>query len=110
MFKGNLGEGVNPIVNILLIITGDQGEVYMDPVVDKMSQNNGEEVANVEGGAARLGAFANCPTQQQLIALHSQLMQLHKGINMLCGSFEQDQVNQNQQYMTMKSNVHQMAI
>jgi len=42
----------------------------MDPVVDEISQDNGEEVENVEGGVARLGAFANHPIQQQLMALH----------------------------------------
>jgi len=37
-------------------------------------------------------------------------MQLHEGINMIRGGFEQDCVNQNQQYMTMTSNICWMAI
>ena len=113
-----LDEGINPVAKIPLVITGHEGEVYMDPIVDCCEQGeggNGEAAAGNGGGAnggaaPAVGAFANRPTQQQLMALHSQMMQVREGLNGLRVQLEEDRVARNRQYQTLNSNIRRVAI
>jgi hypothetical protein len=67
----DLAEGINPVKKIPLVITGHQGEVNMDEIPDGMVGNNGL------GGAINAGGgFIDRPVRDQLLALHSQVLDI----------------------------------
>lgn len=107
-----LDDGINPISKIPLVITGDEGEVYMDPIAEDDGAAYGENggANNNGGGGGGEGAFVNCPTRQQLLALHSQMIQLREHINTLRTNLEEDRVTRNRQYNTMNTNIRHMAL
>jgi hypothetical protein len=115
----HLDEGINPISKIPLVITGNEGEVYMDPIVEDDgaadsghgdSNNDGEGGGRHGGGGAGGAAFANRPNRQQLLALHSQMIQLREKMNTLQNTLEEDRVTRNRQYNTMNTNIRRMAL
>lgn len=107
-----LDDGINPISRIPLVITGDEGEVYMDPIAEDDGAAYGENggANNNGGGGGGEGAFVNRPTRQQLLALHSQMIQLREHINTLRTNLEEDRVTRNRQYNTMNTNIRRMAL
>ena len=87
-----LDQGINPIDKIPLVISGHEGEVYMDPVVNVMGNAGGSVEGNGNGAAA--GAFAERPVRQQLMALYSVVMQLCQSVDILRTNIEEDRVTQ----------------
>ena len=78
----------------------------MDPIVDL----NADGGAGGGGGGGGGGAFANRPTREQLMAVHSQLMAVRQGMNELRMSCEQDRATRDRQFRTINSNLRRMAL
>ena len=81
----NLENNMNPVKKIPIVVSGHEGEVYMDEIPDEiihnpeagLNQNQGG--GNLVGGGNNLGgAFIDRPIRQQLLAIHSQLLGLRR--------------------------------
>jgi hypothetical protein len=102
----DLPEGRNPVKKIPLVITGNEGEVYIDEIPDGMVGNNG----NGDGAGNGAGGFIDRPVRQQLLAIHSQLLGLTRADEELRASIQNLQTLCTRQYQTMNSNINRIAI
>jgi hypothetical protein len=102
----DLPEGRNPVKKIPLVITGNEGEVYIDEIPDGMVGNNG----NGDGAGNGAGGFIDRPVRQQLLAIHSQLLGLTRADEELRASIPNLQTLCTRQYQTMNSNINRIAI
>jgi hypothetical protein len=102
----NLPDGTNPVKKIPLVITGNEGEVYIDEIPDGMVGNdaNGRAGNNVGGG------FIDRPVRQQLLAIHSQLLGLTRADEELRGAIQNFQIQSTRQFKTLNSNLNRIAI
>jgi hypothetical protein len=102
--NNDMPEGINPVKKIALVITGNQGEVYMDEIPDGMVGDNG---AGINGG---VGGFIDRPVRDQLLALHSQMLGITRELVELRGSMQNNHSQSTRQYQTLNSNVNRIAI
>jgi hypothetical protein len=102
----DLPEGTNPVKKIPLVITGNEGEVYVDEIPDGFIGNND----NAGGGNNVAGAFIDRPVRQQLLAIHSQLLGLTRADVELRTAIENYQIQSTRQYQTLNSNLRRIAI
>jgi hypothetical protein len=101
----DLAEGINPVKKIRLVITGHEGEVYMDDIPDGIDGNNGE------GGPINAGGgFIDRPVRDQLLALHSQMLGLTRELVEFRGNMQNNHNQSVRQYQTINSNVNRIAI
>ena len=103
----DLPDGSNPVKKLPLVITGNEGEVYIDEIPDGMAGNNGN---NGKGAENNVGGFIDRPIRQQLLAIHSQLLGLTRADEELRGVIQHYQIQSNRQYQTLNSNLNRIAI
>jgi hypothetical protein len=107
--NNHLPEGINPVKKIPLVITGNEGEVYIDEIPDGMVGNNGNGAGN--NGA---GGFIDRPVRDQLLALHSQMLGITRELVEFRGTMQNNHTQSTRQstrqYQTLNSNVNRIAI
>jgi hypothetical protein len=102
----DLPDGTNPVKKIPLVITGSEGEVYVDDIPDGMLvENNGGDGAGNNGTG-----FIDRPVRQQLLAIHSQLLGLTRADEELRGAMQNFQSQGTRQYQTLNSNLNRIAL
>jgi hypothetical protein len=111
--NNGLPEGMNPVKKIPVIINGHEGEVYIDDIpqddVDVGGNNNNNNIAPQNNNAI-VGAFADRPVRTQLLALHSQLMQVRRAQDELRQEIKEIHQQQQRQFNTINSNIRRIAI
>jgi hypothetical protein len=72
LVDNDLAANINPVEKVAFIVTGNEGQVFMDelPGIEEVAPN-----AGVAGTHANIG-FSDRPIRDQLLALHSQYFQL----------------------------------
>ena len=113
--NNQLEEDDNPIAKIPLVITGNEGEVYMDAIPhDENGGGEGDGDGGIGNGGGNHGgqggAFINRPTRQQLLAVHSQILSVRQSLNDLRLAVEQDRTTRDRQFRTLNTNVRRMAL
>jgi hypothetical protein len=101
-----LPEGTNPVKKVPIVITGHEGEVYMDEIPD----SNGDNTHDNNNNNAVGGSFVDRPIREQLLAVHSQLMSLRHSNEELRDSLQQDRIDQTRQYQILNSNLRRIAL
>jgi hypothetical protein len=76
-----LPDGTNPVKKVLIVITGHEGEVYMDEIPDEGGDNNDVAVG---------GGFVDRPIRGHLLAVYSQLMSLRHSDEEMRDALQQD--------------------
>lgn len=113
--NNGLPAGTNPVNKIPVIVNGHEGEVYMDDIpqddvgVGENNNNNNNNIG-VQNNNAIFGPFADRPVRTQLLALHSQLMQVRRGQDELRQEIKEIQQQQQRQLATMNSNIRRIAM
>ena len=109
-----LPDGTNPVNRVPIVITGHDGEVHCDEIVDV--EAGGEAGVNgaaglVQGDAARRvqGAFVDRPLRDQLLAVHSQLMTQRQSQQSLRNMLEQLRIENQRQYQVLLSNLRRIV-
>ena len=98
-----LPEHENPVKKVLLVVTGDEGEVYLD----EMRGNLGGDDGTDGGGNALL---MQASQQDQLLALYSQVSSLWHALEDLKVLKEQHCMEARWEYQMLQSNICQIAI
>ena len=103
-------QGTNPVSKIPIVVTGSDGEVYMDEIpIDKdgnIPQNNPQGV----GRGRRRVSIADKPICEQLLALHSQQSAIRTMIIELGNKIDDQSTLRTQQYQTLNSNLRYIAL
>ena len=89
----------NPVKKIPIVITGDQGRVFMDDIPEEMQGHGGTGAAN----------FVDRPVREQLLALHSTVTSLRRGITTVTDKVEQTRVEQKRQFTTIKTSIQRIS-
>jgi len=105
-----LPENVNPIKRVPVVITGHEGEVYIDEIPEMSSDGEGQVGSGTTQQARIQGDFLDRPIQNQLLALHSQLMAVRRATDALSEAVHQVQCEQNRHYQTLNTNLHRIAL
>ena len=79
----------------------------MDEIPDgfQNGHNSNQQGPGANGG----GAFVDCPTREQLLAMHSQLLGLRHSDEEFCQQLRQLSIQSTWQYQTLNANVHRIA-
>lgn len=103
-------QGTNPVSKIPIVVTGSDGEVYMDEIpIDKdgdVPQNNPQGVGRGRGGVG----IADRPICEQLLALHSQQLAIRRMIIELGNKIDDQSTLRTWQYQTLNSNLRRIAL
>jgi hypothetical protein len=112
-----LPDDENPIEKIPVVITGSEGEVYIDEIPGE-GENNGGGNGNTGGngnngggggGPNALGGLGNRPVREQLLAQHSQISALRRELADMKAILLQQGVDRNRQYQTVNGNVRRTS-
>ena len=101
---GCLQVGVSPVRKVPIIVSGNEGEVYMDELPSS------EAGINTPGTGAGGCAFVDRPIRNQMLALHSQMHGIREATNNLREEIQHDRANSRRQYQTMISNIRRVAL
>lgn len=133
--ENDLAANVNPVVKVPLLVTGIEGEVFLDEIPEEVVQETGgnaEEEAgqqqqHLAGAAAQVaqqqhlaGAVAQQPsrtvagfgdrsTREQLMALSSQVMQVRRAQDRLHDQYQQLQMQISRGFTTTNSNLRRIG-
>jgi hypothetical protein len=100
-----LPDGTNPVKKALIVVTGHEGEVYMDEIPNDDGDNtNNNNIVAVGGG------FVDRPIREQLLAVHSQLMSLRHSDEEMRDALQQDRIDRTRQYQNLNSNLRRIAL
>jgi Pre-mRNA cleavage and polyadenylation specificity factor len=111
-----LPENVNPIKKIPVVITGHEGEVYIDEIPENFNEREGRlepefvDRTNMVQQARIQGDFLDRPIQSQLLALHSQLMAVRRATDTLNEAVHQVKCEQCRHYQTLNTNLQRIAL
>ena len=100
---------VNPVRKIVLILSGQEGEVYLDEAVEEETVVGGRN-DEVLGAGQRPASITDRPTREQLRALHSQLAAVKAAIHRLERRMEEDKVFSNRNYLSLQANIKRIAL
>jgi hypothetical protein len=105
--QNELPAGTNPVQKIPIVVTGNEGEVYMDEIPgDEANGNN-----NAAGGAGNAaGGFIDRPIRQQLLAVHSQLLAMRRSIDDVRDIAQNNHLEATRGLQTVAGNVRRIAI
>ena len=98
-----LPENENPVKKVLLIVTGDEGEVYLDEIGGNLGGDGG-----AGGGGNAL--LMQASQRDQLLALYSQVSSLRRALEDLKVLEEQHRVEARREYQMLQSNIRRIAI
>ena len=92
----------NPVNKIPIVVTGDQGRVFMDDLPEDVRGDNGGG-----GGSGGHGGtnFIDRPVREQLLALHSAVGSLRRGQTSITDKIEQTRVDQRRGFTTIKTSI-----
>ena len=100
--NNDLPDGItNPVDKLPVVVTGSDGEVYIDEIPHEMQGNNEQGLG---------GGFGNRPVQQQLLALHSSMLQLRRQLEEHAGAFAEHRIQTQRNYQTLNTNVRRIAM
>jgi hypothetical protein len=110
-----LPENVNPIKRVPVVITGHEGEVYIDEIPEMLSDSEGQvgsglDQNNTQQAARIQGDFLDRPIRNQLLALHSQLMAVRRATDIVTEAVNQVKFEQNRHYQILNTNLHRIAL
>ena len=88
----------NPVRKVQLIVTGSQGQVYMDEIGDN----------NDNGGGG--GGISNRAVEDRVTALQSQVHTLHQSVDDLTNRLEMERIITTRYFETINNNVRRIAI
>jgi hypothetical protein len=107
----NLPDGTNPVKKIPLVITGHEGEVYIDDIPDGILGNNGNGAGAGNNRAVAVGGgFIDRPVREQLLAIHSQLNGLRTADADLRTDIQNDRLTATRRYQTLNSGINRIAL
>jgi hypothetical protein len=108
-----LPDGTNPIKKIPLVITGNEGEVYMDEIPDGIVGNNSNGVgvgAGNNGAVVAGGGLIDRQVQEQLLTIHSQLNGLRRSDEELRTDIQNDRITATRWYQTLNLGISPIAL
>jgi hypothetical protein len=88
-----LPAGENPVKKLLLVVTGNEGEVFLDEVGNDQNQ-----------------MFRQSNERDQLLALHSQISALRRAVEDLKAIEQQHRVEGRREFETLQANLRRIAI
>jgi len=111
MVRNGLEASTNPVRKIPVIVSGDDGEVYINEIPDTNAPGN-EDAGPSGGNAAGMGdgGFINRPLREQLLAMHSHLLSLRRSDDEIRESVQNLAIHSTRQYQTLNANVRQVAV
>ena len=96
----------NPVKKVLLILSGQEGEVYLDEAVEDAEAGRNDD----SGGGLRPTSITDRPTRDQLRALHSQLVVVKSSISKLERMITEEKVTAQRYYQSMQANIKRIAM
>jgi hypothetical protein len=106
--NNNLQEGMNPVLKVPVIVTGQDAQVFIDEIPDIDAQQV------PDGGNNNIANNNPAPIRSQLVALQSQLMALRRAIDELRNEVRESHGQQHQQeqrhFQIMNSNIRRIAV
>jgi len=81
LINNDFEAGTNPVKKMHTVVTGYDGEVYMDEIPEVVQGNGGNGGGNGDSGNgcdAASGGFIDRPIREQLLAMHSKLHRLRR--------------------------------
>jgi hypothetical protein len=84
------------VEKILLTVSGDNGEVFLDEVVAVQNQNGGD--------------FQQLSERDQLLGLHSQMSSVLRAVDRVLAAQDEDQVKQPREHRTANANIRRIAV
>jgi hypothetical protein len=88
----------NPVKKVLLVITGDEGLVYLDEVGDPGN----------DGGGPAVRQQAN--EREQMLALQSQISALQRSLQDIRASQDEQRVEGRREFQMLQSNIRRIAV
>lgn len=102
----DLEEGANPVKKVPLVVTGGEGEVYIDEIPEEFGDGN----AGGNGAVGNGGGFIDRPIRGQLLAVHSQLLAIRRQLDEVRGHQREQDAQIRRQYQTLNANLRRLAI
>ena len=112
LLNNDLEATTNPVKKIPLVVSGNDGEVYMDEIPDDLiGGGDGAAPAGDGGTVAPVGGgFVDRPIRLQLLAMHSQLLGLRWPDEEMRQQLRDLAVQSTRQYQTMNANIRRIAM
>jgi hypothetical protein len=112
LLNNDLEAASNPVKKIPLVVSGNDGEVYMDEIPDDLIGGGDRAAPAGDGGtvAPAGGGFVDRPIWLQLLAMHSQLLGLRRSDDKMRQQLCDLAVQSTRQYQTMNANIRRIAM
>ena len=121
--QNDLALGINPIEKVAYIVTGDEGQVFLDelPSGDEVQEgpntpNTGEAAQNPRAPgtstnpASSASSFADRPVREQLLALHSQYFQMRHSMEGMRETMQNNHLQTTRAISAVLSNTNRLAM
>ena len=106
LIHNELEDGTNPVNKIPVVVTGHDGEVYIDDIPDVVDDNSG---GNGNGNGNTGGGFIDRPIRDQMLAMHSQLNGLRRSDEEILQVLEQMNTQFTRHFRIMNTNIRRVA-
>ena len=113
LLPNNSEPATNPVKKIPIVVSGNDGEVYMDEIPDELLIGAGGGVVAAGDGAAdgaAGGGFVDRPIRLQLLAMHSQLLCLRRSDDEMRQQLRDFSMQSRRQYQTVNANIRRIAV
>lgn len=115
--QNDLAPGINPIEKVAYIVTGNEGQVFLDelPSGDEVQegQNTGEAAQNPRAPGASTNpasSFTDRPVRDQLLALHSQYFQMRHSMEGMRETMQNNHLQTTRAISAVLSNTNRLAM
>ena len=100
-YRNPVFEETNPVKRLPIIITGNEGQVYMDEI----------DIGEGSSGDNQTGTtIADRPMREQQLAIYSQLKLMNNTINELCVKIEEGEIMNHRHYQNINKNIQRMTM
>ena len=100
-YRNPVFEETNPVKRLPIIITGNEGQVYMDEI----------DIGEGSSGDNQSGTtIADRPMREQQLAIYSQLKLMNNTINELCVKIEEGEIMNHRHYQNINKNIQRMTM
>jgi hypothetical protein len=117
LIQNDLAPGINPIEKVTYIVTGNEGQVFLDEI-PREEQEGPNPGANSVGAGTSANhrstntgtSFSDRPVRDQLLALHSQYFQLRHSMDSMRETVQNNHLQTTRAFRTVISNTNRLAM
>jgi hypothetical protein len=105
-----LPAGENPIKKIPLVVSGSEGEVYLDELGGGLDGGAENDAGGAENGAVNGRDRTEANQRQQILALHSQLAATNRRLDAMTAADQAREVQRRREFQILNANFRRYAI